>query len=439
MNTNIFGHEFELNNVYEQKISDDVIPCESMNEFEHFLIHDDKIREIIAHNAKMIPDSWYHHPNDCRDNNLCNFCITNHLERFVCSFDDLDWINKEGKFPKRVFNHFRQMFNVKLSNDIIGVIGDLIRRYMLIDESVNFDLTDKFNWNAGDFGDSGSCYWESRCSARDTLEYHNALAFRTYGTNQYGYQHGLGRVWIGRYSDNDLIFFNAYGEMLENRSLSRERAARIFCKFFENTTGKKLYSKSINLTNNYSSSDFLYINGGKGILVSSREIPDNLGELDFMYYEVHGDYSEDSNCWTCENCGNEFDYDDDYRFEFGEDFYCESCRDDLFTRCHRCHNWIENNNVIVSQADYPYCDDCYHDRFRECESCGGEVHVNHVMEFDCRYFCESCYQKHFIECDICHVTHERNNINQLPEGYVCDSCMPTFEELRPMLPNIEEN
>jgi len=250
--------------------------------------------------------------------------------------DNFEWVwqNKRGTLPKRLQSYFYKTHNLKLSPSQISELGNLGRRHS--DDSKEFilDFDNKIQWWAGDFGDSGSCYWGTCSGAKDMLRDNGACAVRSFYRKydpqtgkqfeglDYAHLKGNARAWVAPITENRIIVFNGYG--LTTLQFARLLALKFNCTY-----------KKISLTNNGCDDGLLYINCD-GIVVGQWAQIENLSEWDFGWYEpdkdnmvqcdccecdVHEDdaiqaYTElgstrnvCSDCaWNCENCGSYFSY-----------------------------------------------------------------------------------------------------------------------------------
>lgn len=271
-----------------------------------------------------------------------------------------------GTFPKRVRAYYYKTFQIKCPESFVAEIGNLARQHTGNGEQYTFDMVSRFDWNAGDFGDRGSCYWGSNWSARDMLSENNGRAIRFFDESGKGY----GRAWFVEIDINLYIVWNGYGM----KGDSTLKIARIFSLYL------KLEYKEISLTNNYGST--LYINGERGFVVGNADAIESIDEYDFDWY--------DPEIERCYNCGEAIHHDDVY---YGADDmpYCESCYDSLFTSCDECGNahsqydvrWIESTSTYV-------CDWCYNRKYTHCPRCNEDFRKRDMVTIGTQQFCQNC-------------------------------------------------
>jgi len=158
----------------------------------------------------------------------------------VNKLDQLEWTwdSKNGSLIKRLRSHVKKFVNHKLSNDACGKIGAYVSDVIPKPSTYYFDFTDTFNWSAGEFGDSGSCFFRTGYGRSDYVdsrmqmqENGNFLAFRLFtklpadrtsnlgsrGAVPYNDDEniyiGYSRSWINteKIDDETVCLFNTYG------------------------------------------------------------------------------------------------------------------------------------------------------------------------------------------------------------------------------------
>jgi hypothetical protein len=128
----------------------------------------------------------------------------------------------KGTFPKRVANYYRKEYSIKCPESFIRELGNLARQHSGEKSVYHFDFTDTIDWEDGDFGDSGSCYWGIYESNRHALQEGGGLAIRFFNEDGDGYA----RAWLVQYG-SVYIVFNGYG-FYNNPTL---QIARVFAAF----------------------------------------------------------------------------------------------------------------------------------------------------------------------------------------------------------------
>lgn len=177
-----------------------------------------------------------------------------------------DFLNADGKISKRVKSVLFKEHGIKISPDNMTTISELANRFK-IGGRFAFDFTAEFNWNAGDFGDHGSCYWwENRRQLR-LITTAGFRAIRFYNLDKDGA--GCGRAWIAplRGEPDKFIIFNAYG-------YDREIVSNTLIGWL----GDGYYASDFNLLNMRNCCEPLYINGGKGTKIG--RLPHDISPYD---------------------------------------------------------------------------------------------------------------------------------------------------------------
>jgi hypothetical protein len=292
---------------------------------------------------------------------------------------------KEGKLTKRLSKLIKTM-GYELTQEELSRIGAIIAHHAI--GEFTYDITDQFNWSAGDFGDGGSCFWGDRREAKGMMMDAGGLALRFFDDDG----QGNARCWVMPYKDT-WICFNAYGCSLE---LVKTRLSFIYPTY---------HTKFIKLSNYHETAGTLYINRELGMLVTekvstwgkvSMEVGEEGGRYrcddcneripagDEVYIERRGTYiCEDcyhSDYSTCEGCEHIYRYDDmnnfDIRVRRGgiwlerECYRCDNCQSEDFNSCDDCEFYIPVNEDLTETVDgNSVCGCCIEDRYSHCEEC----------------------------------------------------------------------
>lgn len=82
-----------------------------------------------------------------------------------------------GTLPKRISSYYHTEHGVQLKKSELEYIGDVAKKgHNSQNEKYIFQFVNKFNWNAGDFGDSNSCYFVRSGTPLRVLEENGILA-----------------------------------------------------------------------------------------------------------------------------------------------------------------------------------------------------------------------------------------------------------------------
>lgn len=281
---------------------------------------------------------------------------------------DWVWMTREGAFTKRVSKFYYQTYSIKSPQGFIQELGNIARTHSLDGVTYRFEFVDTFDWEAGEFGDSRSCFWGSNYMALDMLRDNRALAVRFYGEAG----SGCARAWVAVLGEALYVVFNGYG-FAGNPTLVIARVLALHLS---------LSYKRIALTNNRTASGTLWINGGIGYLVGSPERIASQERHDLGWDELV----------LCFNCGEVIDASDTYTGA-DDNLYCEYCFSDLFSYCDHCGETVWYNDMAYAEGEY-VCEYCLRDHYTRCDKCRQYVRNDYVKQAGSRRICDSCQPSH---------------------------------------------
>jgi hypothetical protein len=179
------------------------------------------------------------------------------VRRFLQSLEPWTTVEKTqgGKMTKRVGAYIFKDYGVDLPPRYVAAVGNFLNDEAPVGK-LHYDQTNKFNWNAGDFGDGNACFITSRRHVLDAMmdEGGHALRFWKPIVNGVGHK-GVGRAWVLPTKLGVPVVMNAYGPTLE----SYRARMRLIVPDAPTT---------MVMVNNMGSRDgSLYVNGGHGFLV----------------------------------------------------------------------------------------------------------------------------------------------------------------------------
>lgn len=314
--------------------------------------------------------------------------------------DDFAWVWKVGgkgeyvgTFPKRVAKWLYQKHGIKLSAQQLSIIGNKVSAHCERNIQYTFDFTSSLDWDAGDFGDDGSCFWSCRAGARDMLEENGGKAVRFYTDDGRGYA----RAWLAPV-DNGWIVFNGYG-------LESLQIARILSHYWG------AYYKKARLVNNGETCGVLWVNRGQGYIIANQSDCKDSYDLGWDDVRTGGD--------CCYYCDEYIEAGDGYGF--GGDTYCEGCYNEMFFFCNDCdgdcHN--DDHNMV---GDDSVCDDCLDAYYSRCVNCD-EYHRDTTKGPDSEERCASCHSEHVNECEDCAGDHMiADSYRGSDNVYRCEDC-----------------
>lgn len=239
-----------------------------------------------------------------------------------------------GTFPKRVAQFYFKNYQVKLPWTFMSELGNIARQHSAFDLTYEFEFVNRINWEAGEFGDSGSCYWGSNEGALEMLEGNGALAVRFYDEDG----DGIARAWVVEIDGDVLIIFNGYGFAGDPTRV----IARVIAEFVNGTY------RQIRLTNDSTASGVLWINGASGYAVGPADEVAAIDHYDFGWDEPY--YCE------CSECGRQLNEDEIY-YGPGDTRFCERCYDQVCAVCDRCNivHWSEDMEAVDDEFLCPRC------------------------------------------------------------------------------------
>jgi hypothetical protein len=385
-----------------------------------------------------------------------------------------------GTITKRISKWVYNLFGIKLDSATISAIGNIANDYTEKTAISYIDFTDSFDWRAGEYGDSGSCFWGSNSGAKECLEQNGAHAIRFYDSE---FDKGIGRAWIAPYCDGEFrayVVFNAYGKPGCHNSIGRLLSQLWGCTY-----------KRVGLSNENETSGLVYINSGKGTLVycaADSEYADDITSIDLDFDTCSysgtpcchcGDHCDDDNsCCTpngetcCEGCYcdryghcarcEETCCNDDLAECADGDYVCEDCRNRLYTQCNDCNSWHRTSLISwerqrATNGNYGYptpalavlsevngddiCEDCI-DQYAFCDCCQ-EYHTHtdvRACDDTGECYCKDCIDDGsagVCECDCC--DDLRSNVISFAVDFwygahagraLCASCLDAPNQLR---------
>jgi len=336
-----------------------------------------------------------------------------------------------GTLVTRVSKYAKVNFGVELDRE---QLGNRLRQAKLSSESVKLDFVNlgelaDIPWRAGDFGDSGSCYWCEYTASRAALVENNCWAVRTYGVEQevgpYAHppQRGTGRAWLLPWSTADwrqasaqdadsVLVWNGYAAKTGHCGGETQAIARILL-----ATQRALDTVPYTLTRvefyNLKNDTIPYINNNTGYLLHPSTLTPR-AELR-VRWECAGT--------TCIECGNYINDDDAYVSDDGDGPYCESCYCERYTRCDKCNNEVPNDDTTEVNGLW-YCETCYDILFTRCEECDTLIRKQRDEYTECAgdIYCETCAEKLLATCAACGDTDLKTAMVPDADEWYCAAC-----------------
>lgn len=289
----------------------------------------------------------------------------------------IDWswlwlVNKGdyvGTMPKRVGKYYYKHYGLKCPPAFLSEIGNIARQHSQENMVYTFEFVAQFDWQAGDFGDGGSCYWGDHYNAREYLQDGGGLAVRFYTPDG----KGMARAWVMPVKDDIVIVFNGYG--FNHGTIT---IARVLAGFWG------MSYKKISLSNNGTTTGTIYINGGSGYVVGHVQDIDSISRFDLGV-----DVPFETNCYSC-NTGL---HEDDTYWAFDEP-YCEQCFYESYDYCERCGETHHKDDLIYTDDCVMLCKYCIDRTHAQCEGCFDYFpHDELTVTKDDHVYCTNCHER----------------------------------------------
>jgi hypothetical protein len=221
-----------------------------------------------------------------------------------------------GRLPVRMAKFMKKTFDIKLSDNVKALLGEHARRHMIPTSGVPIDFVCGATWDAGDYGDDSSCFWNERNGVGRRLTEGKVWAARYYESDHP--TRGDGRAWFlpGYIKPEYALAFNFYG------SLHSEQFTALLVSHFTKLSGVKYAAISEHMSNCCENCEFWY-NRDAVVFLPESDVDtfrakrvcldgatSNWVHSDAVKHpcEYYHNESEDD-VETCDECGCELDWD----------------------------------------------------------------------------------------------------------------------------------
>jgi hypothetical protein len=334
----------------------------------------------------MMPD-WDELDNDTRAIVGPRWTFRDKVDDAVEDIDPYTWLVRKGKyagtFPKRLAKSVKDKIGIKLDPAQLGRLGQLAKSHSMEETDYHVDIVSEIDWQDGDFGDRGSCFWGSNREAKEMIESIGGLAVRFY---EYEDQNrGYARAWCLPYEHSTWVIFNGYG--IQNVTVAHLLA---------DSAG--LSYKRVTVDNNGSCDNMLWINGGTGYIIGEQSIIDRIDHVDFGI---------DDDATRCDNCGERTGTD---YYTVGWSTYCEYCYNELFAYCEKCDTDVDRDLIREAPDGRYMCENCLnraiaHGEFATCDACervlDNQDCVYETVDGEEVCMCEDCFSELVTTCEKC--------------------------------------
>lgn len=152
------------------------------------------------------------------------------------------------------------------------------------------------------------------------------------------------------------------------------------------------------------------------------------------------DYMDRENYGVCENCGETYDVDSLFQLASGG-FICEGCYDNGdYRTCTNCEGVFYYDELTCVDDEF-YCESCIDDICSTCDECMELFHDRDVVYTeDGRTVCNSCYEERYDRCENCgtEIYIDDDSGEYTDEGYICENCLLIHRQLQEALEEAEE-
>jgi len=324
--------------------------------------------------------------------------------------DPLCYASKHALYSGRIVKRLRKALLVRaglnLCDGMASELAQLTENWLGQQGEFAFDFVKTIDWERGDFGEAGACFWGDHAEAKDMLMSDPTfLAMRFYAASDaderyYGSGKGVGRAWIvQRTIDGVLcpILFNGYWAAGANHTMNHDYGGGSNCTKMAGMVLRahlKGGSALIDLCNNDTPNGMLWINNGCGIVLHPRDS----GEFRKIA-RVDLEITEQTHyvCCYCDRPANP----DLYIMQDNDDssYYCQYCWDIYTADCIACDGRYDTTNGYRHDG-YFYCKSCYDEWFWFCAECGNTYDREEEPPYS-HYTCPSCIAVRRTRCACC--------------------------------------
>ncbi len=162
---------------------------------------------------------------------------------------------------------------------------------------------------------------------------------------------------------------------------------------------------------------------------------EDCGELhpedDMRYVEGYGYVCEDcystGDYYTCDDCG--YTYRSGDGSWVGDYFVCRDCLDDHYHYCHRCDEYVHEDQAYYIESEDEYvCESCLNEYYTRCNICGEYVRDKNITRINGNDVCDDCYEEHYAECADCGEVYSKDDLHFVDGEYLCEDCLAEREK-----------
>lgn len=322
---------------------------------------------------------------------------------------DWDWTVQKGtyrgKVAKRIAQYYRETLGIDLSGRVQEEIGTITGRHRVEPATYYFDFNNTLDWNAGDFGDETSCFWQSRTKDRYTLMYNQAWAVRLFRDAE-GKQ-GFARAWIvpDTPKDGQFVIFNGYGYEGD----STMEVAKIVAQHF----GWGL--REIQLRNKGERTQNFFFNAnGRGIVIGAEDTledynPRNLARNtdDYFRYDFRWATNVIGQCCIT----GEWLVEDKFFHHHRGRYYSREGYNQHFAECTVTGQAYPRDELVMLPSGALVCETAWRDMTIPCHYCTQRELKErfHWLDGSALMVCQDCFDRHCVTCEHNHQMYLRED------------------------------
>jgi len=335
-----------------------------------------------------------------------------------------------GTMPKRVSKYLYNNHKLKVSSSFMAAIGNIARAHTVKEDIFIFDITQSLDWDAGDFGDDGSCYFGG--------EYNHSR---------------LGLIDAEQYA---LRLFRYKDEREETLRLIAIPNRRWRCRRTNETithadpdTCKCLYCRTARSTKKFDLSKYGDILLTEDV-VEYRTYPTGAGygrawlveqDNNLVTFNAYGEYQLMQISRILSTImGKSYRKTDVKHYGSGLYLNGDGCvigsdvsdirhvmlkfdipATEPMALCEMCELEVPENDILWFH-DTIMCNDCYNSRTAQCESCSETMWTEDLCFVGGNLLCLECYNDNASECVTCEKRFMNDELYIHADKFYCQEC-----------------
>ena len=343
-----------------------------------------------------------------------------------------------GTMPKRIGKWLYKGYQKKISSAFMAEIGNIARAHTIKEDIFIFDITQQLDWNAGDFGDDGSCYFggeynHSRVGLIDAEQYALRLFRNKEEKVKISHVRAIpNRTWLCRSKSINV----SYDKSTRKCSCLYCRAAHTSIQFDLDKHGKILWKEDVITYRTYplgagygrawlveQDNNLITFNayGQYQLMQISRILSTIMGK---SYRKTAVDHHGGGLYLNGDGCVIGTDTQDLKHITLTFPVYVT----EPMCTCSMCGEEMPEDDALWF-IDALMCVDCYNDNVSNCGHCEEAVWNNDTYNVGYETYCQTCYTDQTGECAECHeqfINDELHEIDKL-DGWYCGDCVQSIK------------